>query len=92
MSEMSMFELFGISNVIEDKKSAKVAKKEKTSEKKEEKFRLPMTVNIGAFGLYNITEEDCGKAEMTGEEIKRFIASKVKGYPENCTLIEKEGV
>lgn len=91
METMNLFEMFGIPMEENNKKNEKVEKKGKATEKKKKKISLPLNVYVGAYGLLKITENDCGKTEIEEDEIKSFVATKIKGFPADCTIIKKSG-
>jgi hypothetical protein len=90
---MNLFEMFGIPEEEASKKNNTNNTKTKTTEKKsapkEVTYSLPLNVFVGAYGLLEIAED--GKSKMNEDEIRSFIAARIKGYPKDCTRIEKAG-
>lgn len=90
---MDFYEMFGIPREDASKKSDVKSAKTKTSEKrsapKEVTYSLPLNAYVGAYGLLEIAED--GKSKMNEEEIRNFIAARIKGYPKDCTQIENAG-
>lgn len=88
---MNFYEMFGIpkeeASKKNDVKSTKV--KVKKSAPKEVTYSLPLNAFVGAYGLLKIAED--GKSQMNEDEIRSFIAARIKGYPKDCTQLEKMG-